>query len=198
MKVQTVGGIDPSSKKIVIVETRASNKSKPFIHICHLRSENPEENCSDAFDFVVEYAMNVRERDDGQSPRLYLEAPVMGGGGSQKTRPGPTISQSFVSGSIMAAAAQTECKIALINNSTWKKRILGNGNIAKEDIGGVIKEVWPELYKAAPLISAKQHNGKIPNNMPDQDVLDAGGINLFGWRNVDLVERITKRRKANG
>lgn len=197
MNVQTVGGIDPSSKKIAIVETLATNKNKPLIHVCHLRSDNPEDNCSDAFDFIVEFAMEVRERD-GQSPRLYLEAPVVGGGGNQKSRPGPTISQSYISGSIMAAAAQTDCKITLVNNSTWKKRVLGNGNIAKENIGDVIKEVWPELYKEAPTISAKQHNGKIPNNMPDQDVLDAGGLNRFGWGNVDLVERITKRRKVNG
>ena len=193
MGVHCVGGIDPSSKKIVIVETRKTNTRKPFIHSVELLHDRIEDNQLEAFDFIVEFCMAVRERD-GQSPNLYLEAPVMGGGGGSAMRPGATIPQAYVSGSIMAAAAQCRSPIQLVNNSTWKKRICGNGNIAKENIGPWVKENWPELYRKAPVVSAKQHQGKIPNNMPEQDTLDAGCISLFGWRHVELIERLKKRR----
>jgi hypothetical protein len=102
-----------------------------------------------------------------------------------------------VSGAIMAAAAQAGAKIMLVNNSTWKKKILGNGNIAKEKIRPQMEEqgIWPELIKKAPIIHAKQHSGKIPNDSPCQDTIDAGCINLFGWEHVKMIERLKKRRK---
>ena len=194
MNVMTVGGIDPSSRKIAIVESRASNKSKAFIHVITLNSDDVVKNQHAAFDFIFDWGMGVIDRD-GQPPRIFLEEAVMGGGGQQgKFRPGPTIAQCYVAGTIMAAAGQLGSQLKLVNNSTWKKRVLGNGNIKKEDIAGVMEEVWPEFMKKVPTIHAKQHNGKIPNDSPDQDVVDAGGLNLFGWHNVELLERIKKRR----
>lgn len=187
MEVQTVGGIDPSSKKIVIVSTHKNRRRKPDIHKIYLRHDRVEDNCLEAFDFVVEYAMEVREQD-GQSPRLYLEAPIMGVGG-----PGATIPQAFISGSIMSAAAQTECHITLVNNQSWKKRVLGKGNLNKDEVTEAMQKRWPEFMKLVPIEAAGTFKGK-----PDQDTVDAGAINLFGWHNVTLVSRLRKRRKGNG
>lgn len=183
----TVGGIDPSSRRIVIVESRISNKKKGFIHSCYLTHERIEDNQLEAFDFIVDFAMGVRDRE-GRSPRLYLEQPVMGVGG-----PGATIPQAYVDGSIMAAAAQTECYITLINNSTWKKRVLGNGNINKNGIVEKMHEVWPEFMEKVPKAPNKQFADQKPG-APDQDVVDAGAINLFGWSNVEMIEAINRRR----
>ncbi len=192
MKAFTVGGIDPSSERIVIVESLRSNKSKAYIHSIRLNADRIEDRQLQAFDFIVNFAMSVRDREDGVSPRLYLEAPIMGVGG-----PGATIPQAYVSGSIMAAAAQTECWIALVNNQTWKKRALGNGNINKNEITKRMETTWPKFYKKVPTVTAKQFPEQ-PPGAKDQDVIDSGGLNLYGWWHTEFVERIEKRRKENG
>lgn len=188
MKTLTVGGIDPSSTRIVIVESRRSNRKKAYIHSTQLVSERVEDRLLEAFDFIVEFAMAVRDRD-GQSPRLYLEAPVMGVGG-----PGATIPQAYVSGSIMAAAAQTESWIGLVNNQSWKKKVLGRGNLSKPEVSPLMEEVWPEFMEKVPSLEKSQNQGAIPPGSPDQDIVDAGAINLFGWKSTLMIESIKRRR----
>lgn len=190
-KVITVGGIDPSSKRLALTESRAHQKEKAFIHHIILPGNSPEENALPAFNFIAEWGMHVIERD-GQAPTLFVEAPVMGGSKSGGFRPGPTIEQAFITGVIFAAASQIGSKIYRVNNSSWKAEILGNGNIAKENIAAVMQEVWPEFMARVPTVHAKQHNGKIPNDSPDQDIVDSGAINLFGWKQVEQKERFRK------
>jgi hypothetical protein len=187
-KILTVGGIDPNSHKLALVETRASNKRKPFLHSCDLgKDESHEERCDRAFEFIRLWCLAVEERD-GVSPRLFLEAPVMGVGG-----PGAPIPQAYVEGAVMAAASQSGAEIRLVNNQTWKKEILGNGVIKKEDIDPLVADIWPELYAKVPIIN----DTSVPpawRGKPDQDLIDAGCIDLFGWGRVDLLERLAKRR----
>jgi hypothetical protein len=90
----------------------------------------------------------------------------------------------------MAACVQAGVVVKLVNNQTWKKRALGNGNINKAEVRKRIKEQWPTLYEKAPIMTKGEFKG-----FPDQDLLDAGGLNLFGWWNVDLVSRLRKRRR---
>lgn len=122
---------------------------------------------------MSEFLYNIKERD-GVQPVVYLEEPIMGVGG-----PGATIPQVYVQGAVMAACSEWETKVHQINNSTWKKRICGNGNIAKADIPGVMKDVWPELYLAA---------------KDQQDLIDAGAIHLYGVWHQDLMNKIRKHR----
>lgn len=193
--VMTVGGIDPSSKKVALVESRSTNKSKAYIHSLVLPEDDVVDNALHAFNFLVEWGIGVIERD-GQPPRLFIEEPVMGGAGGNM-RPGPTIEQAFITGVLFAAASQIGSKITRVNNSTWKKRVLGNGNISKEKIVPLMREehTWDYLLEKTPIINAKQHNGKIPNASPDQDIIDAGCVNLFGWNSVEVFERLHNRRK---
>lgn len=188
MKTITVGGIDPSSERIALVESSRHNRKKAFIHTIKLNADRIEDRQLQAFDFIVHFAMAVRDRE-GQSPRLYLEAPVMGVGG-----PGATIPQAFISGSIMAAAAQTECWISLINNQTWKKRAMGSGNINKNEVTKRMEVIWPEFFKKVPTVTHKQFTDQ-PPGAPDQDIIDAGGLNLHGWWHTLFLERIEERRK---
>jgi hypothetical protein len=185
----TVGGIDPNSHKIAIVETRKSNKNKPFIHTIEMGTGDYEDRVSLAFDFTFDFVMSVRERD-GFPPRLFLEAPVMGVGG-----PGATIPQAFVSGGIMAAAVQGGAVISLVNNQSWKKRVCGNGGFNKFAVSRWVEEAWPALYGKAPIITT-QAQGKELQGRADQDILDAGCLNIYGWRHVEMVERMWRRRNG--
>lgn len=185
MKVKTVLGVDPSSQKIAAVESSDPKRDKPTLHVKHFDFEDIEKKCEEAFDFMFDTLMVIRERD-GQPPRVFLEAPVMGVGG-----PGATIPQAFVSGAIMAACMQAGSIVVLVNNQTWKKRALGRGNINKDQVRELMKETWPRLFKATPIMEKGDFKGH-----PDQDLLDAGGLNLHGWRSVDLFERLKKRRAA--
>lgn len=185
--VLTVGGIDPNSHKIVIVETRKADIWKPFIHVAELGEGELEDRISAAFDFVCEFSINVYERD-GQYPRLFIEAPVMGIGG-----PGATIPQAFVSGGAIAGAIQGGSKIQRVNNQSWKKRVCGNGGINKLQVSQWVEERWPSLYKKAPVITT-QAQGKDLQGRADQDILDAGCICIHGWKHVKLLEKMRERR----
>ena len=184
---KTVLGVDPSSVKIAVVESSKPNVKKATIHVCHFQYEEIEKKVLEAFDFMFDFIMEIRERD-GESPAVFLEAPVMGVGG-----PGATIPQAFVSGSIMAAVAQADAGLKLVNNQSWKKRALGNGNINKVEVRNRMGVVWPELVKQIPIMEKGEFKG-----YPDQDLIDAGGLNRFGWHHVELLTRLKKRRTSNG
>lgn len=185
----TVGGIDPNSHRIVIVETRRQAQTKPFVHEIELNGGSPEQNTAMAFDFMVDYCISTHERD-GEYPRLFVEAPVVGRGG-----PGPTIAQAFVTGSILAGATQGGSKITLVNNQSWKKRVVGNGNVNKLFVNEWVEENWTELYKKAPIINDSRHPKEL-RGRGDQDIVDSGCINLFGWKHVTMVERMWRRRNG--
>ena len=183
-KVKTVLGLDPSSVKLAAVESSDPRRDVPTLHVYHFEHEAIEEKVSEAFDWLFDLLMGILERDEAP-PVVYLEAPVMGVGG-----PGATIPQAFISGSLMAACVQAGVPVKLINNQTWKKRALGHGNIGKPEVRERMKDTWPKLYKRVPIMEKGDFKG-----FPDQDLLDAGGLNLFGWWNVGLIERIQKHRE---
>lgn len=189
-KTMTVGGIDPNSHKIAIVETRRIDKVKPFVHTIELGTGDYEARVSVAFDFIVDYCITVTDRDGGEPPRLFCEAPVMGVGG-----PGATIPQAYVTGAIMAAAVQGGAQISLINNQTWKKRVCGNGNINKLMVSEWVEEKWPLLYRKAPIITTLAQGADLQGRA-DQDILDAGCLSKYGWKHVGMVERMWRRRNG--
>jgi Holliday junction resolvasome RuvABC endonuclease subunit len=89
---------------------------------------------------------------------VYLEAPVMGR--SVK----PTIVQSYVSG-IIQAVATAVADVELVNNKTWKRVIVGNGNASKADTKRYFRKVYPELARRCG---------------DDDDLFDACGLALYG------------------
>ena len=187
--VETVGGIDPNSHRIVIVETRRRKQNKPFVHEIELDAAELEDRALQAFDFVCDFAITTKDRD-GVYPRLFVEAPVVGRGG-----PGPTISQALITGSILAGGAQGGSRITLVNNQTWKKRVLGNGNVNKMFVNQWMEKHWPELYAKAPIINDSRHPVEL-RGRGDQDIVDSGAINLFGWAHTQMVERMWRRRNG--
>jgi len=127
-----------------------------------------------AFDFLTKTIRFERETTDNEV-YVYQEAPIMGVGG-----PRATIVQAQVGGALMAAAVRLNAPFFLVNNQSWKKRVCGKGNIPKDQVAVRMAEVWPTLI---------EHAGK------DQDLIDAGAVNMFGWHAIDLKARLRGRSK---
>lgn len=183
--MRNVWGLDPDTKRLTIVYGPKTD----FTHI-KIQLEPDDEHtksCGIAFREVYQHMHEFLD-EHGVKPVIYLEKPVMGVGG-----PGPTIAQTYISGAIQAATEEFQTKCWLVNNSSWKKRVTGNGNNNKDKVAEAMKVVWPELYEAA--------KGHLPlegtpggGPFRDQNLLDAGAIHLFGVHNYRLKQRITKRR----
>jgi len=176
----TVVGIDPDTVRLSLVITRKRGQKVPEVMQIPLAGEsNHIKSCGIAFRKIGEVLHDLTS--DNGAPYVFLEMPVMGAANG-RALPGPTISQAQIGGAVTAAAEEFECPISWVHNMSWKKIVCGKGTIAKTDIPGVMTDVWPELVKAA--------NG-------DQNIIDAGAINLFGRDRAALVYRLKSRRKKN-
>lgn len=146
-------GIDPSSVKLAFVweedgALRMKTMALPSEALWVAR-------CAVAFQLVGKFL------DEYDVRSVYVEAPVMGAGG-----PGATIPQALVTGSILAACGEYGVPFSkLVNNQSWKKKVMGRGNINKEEIALEMKTVWPKASRMA---------------KGDQDLIDAAGIYKFG------------------
>lgn len=168
-------GIDASSGKIAIITTIDKKQKKPHARVIKLSTGSNKAHsrgAGEAFRFVAEHIYNVKE-DFDLTPVVYLEAPVVGIGG-----PGATIPQAYIEGAIMAAAHENLCELMLVNNKAWKKRVCGNGNFNKGEVADAMKDIWPELCEVV---------GK------DQDLIDAGAINRYGYYVLDVKNRLRRR-----
>lgn len=95
----------------------------------------------------------------GPDDVVWLEEPVMG----KSVR--PTIVQSYVSGMVQGTVARTGARIHLVNNKTWKKVVVGNGNASKEDTTAFLKRHFPSCVRICGA---------------DQDLYDAAGLAIYG------------------
>ncbi len=166
-------GIDPSSAKLAVVSSTRGREQFDY-HVSKL-SMDKTEAAGQAFVYMRDYFQLLL--DGGWEPYVFQEAPVMGRGGAHAT-----VVQAQVGGAIMAAASVSKVPLRLVNNQSWKKRICGNGGINKEEVAARMRDIWPELL---------EHAGK------DQDMIDAGAINLFGWHVLALQDRL-RRGSKNG
>lgn len=189
----TVIGIDANSHKLALVWKR-NGSSRPHLKVFNLVDGNPVFASGQAFRFLSEFFFKGCEDGsfDPQSTVVYMEAPIMGIGG-----PGATIPQAFVEGAVMAWAYEFSLDLYLVNNQSWKKRVMGNGNINKEEVTRRMFDVWPDLMERVPIIEKQQWTGG-PKNAPDQDLVDAGAVHLFGEWKQDLIRKIKKTRIRNG
>lgn len=152
-------GVDPSSKSV----TAAVLTDEPYTFIGVQKAVFPRkgkwapEDAVKACD-ACRLVFDTIGMDDGA--RLYLESPVVGAGG-----PNPTIVQSFVSGIIQLVAQEYGAQVVLVNNQTWKKRVIGNGNAKKDLIIGTLRREYPKL---------ESYCGD------DDDLYDACGLAIYG------------------
>ncbi len=147
-----VAGIDPDTKSIAVVIIEDGKT-----HIVHLKTKGKK--AEDRFRFLVSAFADLIYGGalDGVD-FTFVEQPVM-------VRNAKAIrDQAFVVGAIRAILVD---KHSLVDNTVWKKGVIGNGSATKEEIKEFIMGAFPDL--------ADDH---------DQDVYDATGIALFGLRGL--------------
>lgn len=164
----TVIGIDPSSKKLAFCITYPGSEKYPELHAKRL-PEGILQATGAAFEEALLLFRNFPDA------AVYMEEPVVGGGGVRST-----IVQAQAGGAVMAAADRAGVPhFELVNNSHWKKEVLGKGNAKKPDIAEWLEKNWPEAYTFAE---------------KDQDLIDASCINRYGVQRQKLIRAVMSRR----
>lgn len=164
-------GVDPSTKSLAVAITNSRNQRTPEMLKIRL-PEDRSQACATAFREFSSLLLDLRD-ETGQIPYVFLEAPVVGRGGAYST-----IAQANVGGAVMAATAESGGFLRLANVSTWKKVVVGRGNMKKPEVTHAMEVVWPEAYAEA--------DG-------DQDLIDAAAINIFGRKRVQLRLALLQR-----
>lgn len=168
-----VVGIDPSSKKLAFCVTKSfAGTEEPGLKTISL-PEGVYRASGAAFEEAYLFFRDFSKLEAA----AYLEAPVVG------INVQSTIIQAQVGGAVIAAAQTAGVPLYLVNNSSWKKKVLGKGNAKKEEISALLREIWPEAYAVA---------------SGDQDLIDACGVNRFGVRNQRLARAILSRSRSGG
>lgn len=162
-------GLDPSSKKIAVAIS--VNGRKPTVKTKVLSKDNPTA-CHEAEVWVKELVRSLRK--PGVKVYLFVEDPVVGRGGARST-----IMQALVQGGMLAGGIAGGAEVHKVNNSSWKKRVVGNGNMGKPGIKDWVRQNWPAYY----LLSGG-----------DQDLIDAGCILKYGQGVVEMKTRIEAAR----
>lgn len=177
-----VVGVDPSSRKLafVITDTDGGYLAE-FTHV--LPQRDVIKRCGEAYDVTLDFAGELARDHPLDDVYVFIEAPVLGRGGARST-----IEQSKVHGCVVAAFHNSGvCEtVKVVNNSQWKKKIVGKGNASKAEVQEWARVYWRNLYDIA-------HAGK-PGGRRDQDVIDAGAINRFGITVVEMMVRLENHR----
>jgi Holliday junction resolvasome RuvABC endonuclease subunit len=163
-------GADLSSHSLAFV---AGKRQRGWnLHKYELGSPFTSQVCGRAMDSTLAFLAEIDQSIPYQVERLcYIEAPVTARGGVKTT-----IVQAFVSGVVQACFVKAAFRVYLVNVSTWKKTVCGNGHADKRSVAQAIKQRWPEI------------------KTDDQDLLDASGILLYGL----AVERSKRRLETSG
>jgi Holliday junction resolvasome RuvABC endonuclease subunit len=162
-------GIDASSKSIALVAKHPVTPTAATVLYPLTNGRDPykPDHAKEAMDCMLQYVKEITPLAIPGAERIaYVEMPLVGGSKNIQT----TIKQSYVNGVIQAVLVAAGFSVYLVNVSTWKLTVCGNGSADKTQIGNHLKRVWPVVYSAC--------NG-------EQDLYDAASICLYG----DEVER---------
>jgi Holliday junction resolvasome RuvABC endonuclease subunit len=168
---EVIVGIDPSSRKLACCITIRGREEDIDMRTFTL-SMDKAEACWQAFqwlrDIIIEF------RNNGYRVIFaFLEDPVSGRGGITTLR---MIAET--NGALMAAGRSEGIEVIKVNNSSWKKGVLGNGNTPKTKIPGLVHKLWPAAWRLA---------------KGDADLIDAACINRFGEGVVRLRAKIAAK-----
>lgn len=157
-----VVGIDPSSKSIALV---AKHPVTPTGMVWKGdiagRERYKPEHAAEAMYQMQDVLGQVATMATGNIGRVaYVESPLIGRGGAKTT-----MVQSFVNGVIQACLIQCGFQVYMVNVSTWKAAVCGNGAADKADVQRLVKARWPSIGRACG---------------SDQDKNDAAAICLYG------------------
>jgi len=148
--VTTYIGVDPSTNDIACA---ALHGDRIVMRSYPLRGREITTRVALAYEVpgkFITYLNKVLGRDE---VIVALEAPV-----AVKNRQS-LIKLSQVSGALIAGFGALRVNPLIVPPSTWKKEVVGRGNVNKSQVAGWVADSWPELHRHA---------------AGDQDSLDAG------------------------
>lgn len=168
--MQTVTGIDPSSRKVAMTTTW-ENETDPEM-VAYPLSRDHAEGCGQAFHKVSEYFSTLREA--GHTPFCFLEEPFVG------PNPRGAMAQFKIQGAVLAACKEMQVPVVEIHNMTWKAQLIG-GRVDKPTITRWVRQNWREAYEMA---------------YGDQDLMDSAAINRWGKMQLAPKRKIIIPRRA--
>lgn len=165
-----VFGIDPSSKKMAIV---ALYDDQVITKVVHARTNLTQAaSLVDLGSGVAEFCGDTMFNLGLENGPVvfYMEEPVVGRNIKS------TVVQAQAGGAVMYSLYDNFAEpIFQVNNKTWKKDIVGNGNASKDMVGLWLLQNHKPLYDLT--------GG-------DQDLIDATCIALYAREKVELGKRI--------
>lgn len=166
MGKRVIVGLDPSSRKIAMAIS--VDGGKPKLQTKTLGMHDLPRACYQAHRYVRSVVKQYTAQ--GHHVFLFIEGPVVGRGGV-----GSTLKQTKTNGAMQAGAVGGGASVTEVNNSTWKKQVVGSGRAGKPEIKKWIKDCWPYAYELA--------DG-------DQDLMDACAILRYGEKIINTKDRI--------
>jgi Holliday junction resolvasome RuvABC endonuclease subunit len=167
-------GLDPSSKKLAFVLSDERGKA---LEVALRNLPDPAKidiKCSWAERFAYEVLVPWVKK--GHRVILFIEEPLVGRGGARAT-----ILQARVSGAVLCGARRAGVReIHDVNQSRWKKIVLGAGNYPKKDIPRYVKQTWQVVYDLAEA---------------DPDLCDAACINAYGVKALKIEQHYDGKQK---
>lgn len=156
-------GIDLSSRKVAIITLEGDGVKSAAIGVEKQESRGAE--LSELSKKIEGFLHTVKPG------YTFIESPVVGRGGAR-----PTILQSQVDGLLQAYAVRSRHHgVYSVNNKTWKKAVVGNGNASKDATASWLASNHPVLSDLC---------------RDDQDLVDASCVALYGR---DIVSRAADR-----
>lgn len=175
MKHVVIIGVDPSSKRLAAVVTVDDRDPECFTRPLP-SNRDIAVRCNIAHRWMV--ALCRKYMSNGDDVHLFIEDPALGRGGAHAT-----IVQARVNGALLAAGVSVRAAtVTGVNNTRWKKVIVGKGNAGKPEVATWVSECWPVLSKMAG---------------SNQDLKDAAAINRYGAHLVEQTERVKKFRATH-
>ncbi len=150
-------GIDASASKVAFVGMFGDDF---FVRDYKKLGKSGAEACSAARAKTLMAWVEAKKRWPGHPIAAFIESPIVGRGGIRST-----IVQAYTSGSVQGTLYGLEVPVGLVNVSSWKKHVVGNGRASKSEVASFVELRWPSIHEEA---------------AGSQDVADAACIAYYG------------------
>lgn len=191
-KGDSVIGIDPSTKLLGVVFLPTSGLGAKSVVINLGREAFHPGKLLRVYEQLSSFLGTL---PPNHKPYVFLEAPVVGRGGASTT-----VVQSYVSGVIQLVTQQSNLPCQTVNNSAWKKVVVGHGATKtsrdKADVAASLQWKWAITYPSLATVPG------ITDGTASQDIADAAGLAVYGLctlgRRIKLVNPsgVRRRRRA--
>lgn len=163
--MKVIMGIDPSAKKVAVIGFCPElNTIMARAEVLYRTGTQKPESLALALTVADELADWAEQIAPGGDWYVWIENPLVGRGGVVTT-----MKQAYVGGILRAVLHDRGFRVGEVNQSTWKRDVIGSGRAEKGTIAQVVRETWPKVW------------GLVGN---DQDLADAAAICLYGRRSL--------------